>query len=220
MHAPTYALGRAAARFVRGMYMRHRIVHPERLHRRGPFLIACTHMGHLEPVLVSGWMRRPVHWVAREEFFRFRPAASLLRRMGAIEINRCGVPVWAVRESVRRLGRGDVVGIFPEGGRKYGPQQAICGGRVRGGVATIAMRANVPVVPVVVLGLDAMQAARVWVPGRRTTVRMIVGDAIPPADFGPRVGRGARRRAMTERIAAVFISLYGELCDDPCGGPA
>ena len=216
MHAPTYALGCAAVRFVGGMYVRHRIVHPERLRRPGPFLLACTHIGHLEPMLVSGWMRRPVHWVAREEFFRFRPAAVFLRRVGAIEIDRFGVPVRALRESIARLTRGEIVGIFPEGGRTHGRQQAVRGGRVRGGAACIAMRANVPIVPVVVLGLDTFQNLGPWVPGRRTTVRTIVGEAIPPAAFGDRVGRRMRRQAMTAAIAASFMALYRELV----GGPA
>lgn len=226
MHAPTYAIGRAAGRFVSAMYVRHRVVHPERLRRAGPFLLACTHIGHLEPILLSGWMTRPVHWVAREEFFRFRPAASVLRRLGAIEIDRFGVPVRAVRESIRRLGRGEIVGIFPEGGRTHGNGQAVRGGRVRGGVATIAMRAGVPVVPVVMLGLDAMQAVGTWVPGRRTTVRTIVGEAIAPAALGTRTGRRARRQAMTAEVAAAFISLYQELTGEKSpgserpGGPA
>ena len=51
------------------------------------------------------------------------------------------------------LRRGELVGIFPEGGRSHQPLM----GRSKGGVVRIAARAGVPIIPVSVAG-----AFRVW----------------------------------------------------------
>ncbi|MGC4032937.1 MAG: lysophospholipid acyltransferase family protein [Tepidisphaeraceae bacterium] len=208
MHRPSYALSRAMVRFVSGMYLRHRIVHAERLRRPGPFVLACTHIGHLEPAILGAWMQRPVHWVAREEFFRFGPAARLLRRLGAIRVDRRGVPVSAIRESVRRLHHGEIVGIFPEGGRTHGDDQAIHGGEIKGGACLIALRAGVPIVPVVMLGTDRLQTIHPWIPGQRTTITTLIGSPITPATIDNKNLFRQARRDMTAQLANAFVDLY------------
>lgn len=211
MHGPSYLVARAMVRFVSGMYVRHRVVHPERLRRPGPFVLACTHIGHLEPPILCGWMRRPVHWVAREEFFRVRPASHALKRLGAIRIDRRGVSVSAVRESIRRLNAGQVVGIFPEGGRTHGDAQAIRGGKIKGGACLMAIRAGVPIVPVVMLGIERLHCIGPWMPGQRTTIDTIVGEPIFPPGNVLRIARRTARQAMTADLAAAFIRLNDEL---------
>lgn len=211
MHRPTYALARSIARFIGGLHVRNRVTHGHRLARRGPYVLACTHVGHLEPALLTTLTHRPIYWVARVEFFRYRWARTLLHGVGAIPVNRCGVPVRAVRESVRRLRDGGVVGIFPEGGRTTGDRQAVLGGAIKGGGCLIAARAGVPVVPVVVVGIDALHAVAPWLPGRRTTVRTIVGPPILPYD--PTFCRERRecRHEMTRQLRAAFVALHAEL---------
>src|SRR6478609_3878451 len=49
---------------------------------------------------------------------------------------------------------GDVVGIFPEGGCQRGQDLAIRGGRIKQGVCTIALRAQVPIQPLVIFFLN------------------------------------------------------------------
>ncbi|HEX8325458.1 MAG TPA: lysophospholipid acyltransferase family protein [Tepidisphaeraceae bacterium] len=193
------------------------MVNAERFDQDGPYVLACTHAGHLEPALLTATLRRPVHWVARVEFFRPRWAALLLKRVGAIPVDRNGVPVRTIRTCVRRLGEGQIIGIFPEGGRTTGPDQAVLGGPVRGGACLIAMRAGVPVVPVVIRGLDAFHHIERWVPGRRTTVQTLVGQPILPADFTPRAARRTRRREMTARLGRAFVDLYQQ-ADARAGG--
>jgi 1-acyl-sn-glycerol-3-phosphate acyltransferase len=180
----------------------------DRLRRHGPFIIACTHVSHLEPVLLSSMIDRPVRWVARAEYYRPWALRRLLNLSGAISIQRTGQPpVRAVRRSVERLRAGEIVGIFPEGGVMRKRQAIFRGGVCKGGVATIAMRARVPVVPVIMLGTEKLNAIEPWYPGRATKVWIAVGDAIdpPPAD---RTARRAGRRALTAELRDAFISLY------------
>ncbi|MDB5326108.1 MAG: putative acyltransferase, partial [Phycisphaerales bacterium] len=210
MHRASYAIGRGIARHIGCMFVHHRIIHGQRLCRPGPYLMACTHIGHLEPVLLCASMARPVQWVARLEFYRRWWAAAVLRKVGAIPVDRFGVPVSTMRESLRRLANDQIVGIFPEGGRTHGPQQAIRGGPIKGGVCLLAERAGVPIVPVVMLGIDKMHAVQPFVPGNRTTICTIVGPAIWPSSLRDRVDRRERRKALTAELANAFIELNQE----------
>ena len=210
MHRASYAIGRGIARHIGCMFVHHRVIHGERLRHPGPYLLACTHIGHLEPALLGATMTRPVQWVARLEFYRRWWAAAALRRLGAIPVNRFGVPVSTMRESLKRLRDGEIVGIFPEGGRTHGSQQAIHGGPIKGGVCLLAERAGVPVVPVVVLGIDKMHAVQPFIPGNRTTIHTIVGPAIEASSVQTRIGRRARRQALTAGLARAFVDLNTE----------
>ena len=211
MNRLCYAFSRRAGRFVGGMCLRHRAVHPERLWRGDGFVLACTHVGHLEPFVLSGTLRRRVHWLAREEFYRFPPLAWALRAVGAIALDRYGVPARAVRRSIELARSGEIVGIFPEGGRTIGNARVTHGGPIKGGACLIAMRANVPVVPVVVLGVEALHAIEPWLPGRQTPIRTIIGEPIWPPGNVPRRDRRSARRAMTERLRQAFVGLHAEL---------
>jgi hypothetical protein len=68
----------------------------------------------------------------------------------------------------------------------------------------------VPIVPVVVLNIDAMHAVTNWIPGQRTIIHTIVGEPIVPASSHDRIGRRQRRAAMTAALAKAFIDLHIE----------
>src|SRR6185295_5043437 len=83
--------------------------------RSGGYLLACSHVSHLDPFCLSGILPRRIGWMARIEFYRHPVIARLMRTVHAFPVNRQGVPVSAIREALERLERGEVVGVFPEG---------------------------------------------------------------------------------------------------------
>src|SRR5205814_2261853 len=93
-----------------------------------------------------------IDYVARMEFYRNFFGAWLFRALGAIKVNRQGVPVSTIRTALKRLRQGRIVGIFPEGGVSRGQASVVNGGPIKYGACLLACRARLPVVPVVVLG--------------------------------------------------------------------
>lgn len=180
----------------------------------GPYVLAVTHLSHVEPFLVSTVHRRPIDWVARSEFYAHRPLAFMLRKLNAIKVNRRGVPVRMVRTAMDRLAAGRVVGIFPEGGVSRGDASVCVGGPIKYGGCLIACRANVPIVPCVVVGSHELNRVGPWLPFTRAHVWMAFGDPIvPPADAGPTVvARRATYRALGDRLKSAFVDLYSEVC--------
>ncbi len=185
------------------------MLNAERADRAGGFILACTHLSHLEPFLVSGIIDRQVRWMARIEFYRQRWSAVTLRLGGAFPVDRFGCSIRAVRTAVRLAESGECVGIFPEGGVAQGQQSILRGAPFKHGVCTIAIETRMPVVPVVVLGSDRLNRVGPWLPFRRARLYVAFGNEILPP---PRSGsRRADRAEMAVRLRDEFVRVYHDL---------
>src|SRR5262245_8830441 len=116
MGSVLYATLRHVGRFVKRQCLRETVLHADRGTRDGGYLLAPTHLSHVEPLILTAMIDRPVSWMARIEFRRIPMIAWLLDRCGVFFIDRKGVPVRAIRAAIKQSSRGRVVGIFPEGG--------------------------------------------------------------------------------------------------------
>ena len=201
----------AVGRFIFGCTMRLHLIRadvPER--QPGGYVLALTHLGNLDPFCSSVLVRRPIRWMARREFFRYRPCAWFLRKVGAFAVNRQGVPVSAIRHAIRVARQGQVVGICPEGGRTRGRSAAFRGGRIKRGVCSVAIRSGVPVVPCVMLGTPQLNRVGPWLPAKRARLWVAYGEPLnPPAGKSTR----ATRDALRDQLSAAYVRLYDELRD-------
>src|SRR3954468_18861925 len=108
---------RTLGKIILSQTQRHVVLHRAAINAmRGPFIIAATHIGHVEPAIVSCLVDRRIDWITRLEFYGHPLAAWGLRRLETICVKRDGVPVSTIRTAIDRLRRGRLVGIFPEGG--------------------------------------------------------------------------------------------------------
>ncbi len=176
--------------------------------RRGGYLLACSHVSHLDPFCLACILPRKIGWMARREFYRRRWASMLLGLVHAFPVNRQGVAIGAVKESLRRLARGEVVGVFPEGELREGLESAMRGGPIKRGVCLLAARSGKPVLPCVILGTDKLNAIRPWLPFKRGRLWVACGDFIEPV-IGP--DRRAARAEMARQIEKAFVELYARL---------
>lgn len=184
------------------------VVRPEAAERPGGYVLAPTHLSHLEPFCLGILIRRKVDWMARLEFFRRRWAAAILYAVDSFPVNRFGVPVRAVRTAIARARAGRVVGVFPEGGVATGAQSVCRGGPAKKGAFAVACRANVPVLPCVVLGTYALNEVKPWLPFRNARIWVIYGKPIEPNPDAP------TRRQAREEMAAAWKAQVRELYDE------
>ena len=102
------------------------------------------------------------------------------------------------------LGRGDLLGIYPEGTRS--PDGKLYRGRT--GLARMALEAHVPVVPVVMVDTDTMLPIGTHMP-RIVRVGIVIGE---PLDFSRFAGMEGDRyilRSVTDEIM-VALQRLGE----------
>ena len=207
-------LHRIARRFAGAVFsntMRVGAVDLERANRPGPYLLACSHVSHLDPFCVSVLLPRQISWMARIEFYRQRWSAWLLAAVHAFPVNRQGVPVRAIKTALARLAQGEVVGIFPEGEIKGRGESVLFGGRIKRGVCLLAQRSGCPVLPCVVLGADKLTAVDPWLPRLRGRLWIACGELIEPI---PGPNRRAARAEMAAKIEAALVKLYVQLRDE------
>ncbi|MCI7804106.1 MAG: 1-acyl-sn-glycerol-3-phosphate acyltransferase [Oscillospiraceae bacterium] len=109
-----------------------------------PFIIAANHRTFADPPLLavtSGCSK--FGFVAKEELFKVPVFGWLIRKLGAFPVTRGKGDFSVINESVSRLKEGKRLVIFPEGTRSKTGKV----GKGKTGVALIAARAGVPVVP-------------------------------------------------------------------------
>jgi len=116
--------------------------------KTGGFLLLSNHQSHLDPVLIGLACDRRLSFLARDTLFRFAPFRFLIKSLDAIPIDREGVGLGGLKETLKRLKRGEAVLIFPEGTRSRNGEVA----PLKPGFVALAKRAQVPLVPMALDG--------------------------------------------------------------------
>ena len=117
----------------------------------GAVLMVSNHQSHLDPPLVGAGCPRMMNYVARDTLFRFKPFGWLIRAYNAIPIDRDGTALSGIKETLKRLKRGEMVLVFPEGTRTRNGDV----GRFRPGFSTLAIRSGAVILPVAIEGAYA-----------------------------------------------------------------
>jgi 1-acyl-sn-glycerol-3-phosphate acyltransferase len=154
------------------IYFRLRIKGREHV-PKGPMLVCSNHQSHLDPVLVGLACYDPITYLARDTLFKGW-FAKLIVYMGAIPIQRDGLGFAGVKKTLERLKIGEKVLVFPEGTRSPDGQLH----PFKGGLALIARRAKVPLLPMAIAGAYEAWPRRQKLPMPRT-IQMVVGPVIP-----------------------------------------
>lgn len=206
-----YRTCRGICRFTRIQTIRIHALNGRSVDREGAFVLAVTHLSHLEPAVLSVLNDREIDWMTRKEFYCNWLVAWIFARIRCFRVDRQGIPVSAIRTGISRLRAGRVVGIFPEGGVATGREAVIRGGPLKRGFCSMAIRAGAPIIPCVVLGTEKLLCVKAWLPFRRSQLWVAYGEPIHPP-HGCRSTRESRRQ-LADAAAASFQRLYASLRD-------
>jgi 1-acyl-sn-glycerol-3-phosphate acyltransferase len=115
---------------------------------KGPAIVVCNHVSYMDPVLLTGCIRRPMRFVMYYRIFQMPLLRFFFEHMRAIPIAGKMEDEQLMNEAFDRvdeeLAAGNIVCIFPEGAiTRDGEIQ-----RFRPGIERIIARRPVPVVPV------------------------------------------------------------------------
>jgi len=116
---------------------------------KGPLILAPNHLDWTDIPLIPLHIPRKVVYMAKEEWFRGK-IAWLIRFLGAFPVRRGEADRQALRAAEEQLKQGKILGIFPEGTRSRSHTMA----KGHAGMAMIALRTGVPVMPVAIWGSE------------------------------------------------------------------
>jgi 1-acyl-sn-glycerol-3-phosphate acyltransferase len=157
---------------------RYRALGIHHVPRSGGALVVSNHQSHFDPVIVGVPLGRRLNYVARQSLFRFAPFRWLIRSLDAIPLDREGLGLAGMKETMRRLKNGEMVLIFPEGTRTSDGEL----GPIKPGFGAIVRRTRVAILPV---GMDG--AYQCWPRSKSFPgfgiVRVVYGRPIRPEDF-------------------------------------
>ena len=163
----------------------------------GGGLLLSNHQSNLDPLLIGLASDRRLNYLARDTLFGFAPLRWLLLSFDAIAIDREGTGLAGIKETLKRLKRGEMVLLFPEGTRtRNGQVQAM-----KPGFCTIARRAEVPLVPVAIAGAFEAWPRQRLLP-RRSVIHVHFGPPLAPQQYA----------AMTDEQIAAEIERRIKIC--------
>jgi len=145
----------------------------ENIPTKGAFLIASNHISNLDPFIIGLGFHRRVSYLAKEELFRTHFKNFLFRQVGAFPIKRKAVDLGAIKEVFKRLKSGEPVLLFPEGTRTLDVSKR----KIEAGVGLVAVKSNLPVVPVFIEGTQKVLPPGIRWP-RRHPVKVIFGKPL------------------------------------------
>lgn len=155
-----------------------------------PYIIVSNHASLLDPPLVSmAFRKHNVAYIAKDELFAMPFVGTWVRLVKCIPVNRNGNSINSLKESLRRIKKGRVVCIFPEGTRSNDDNLR----KAKRGAGFLLAKADVPVVPVYIQGsLEALpKGKRIPKPG--VPINVFIGSAISTENFScsDNPGRGS-----------------------------
>lgn len=109
----------------------------------GPIIVCSNHTHFFDPVLLASYCKPPIHFMSKKELFENKYLAWYLRHMHAFPVDR-KAGFGAMKQAIKLLRSGKILGIFPEGTRVTGFDI----NNAKSGVSMIAKTGKARVVPV------------------------------------------------------------------------
>ena len=198
-HTPVYTL----CRFIFGLLFH--TVSPVRYHNTqaisrldAPYIIIGNHLSGVDPFALAVPTRRyEIRFIGKRELTKNRLLEWTLRQLHMIPVSRHATDMGAMRACMQVLREGRVLGIFPEGTR----HQPELMHTVESGAAMIALRANVPILPVYIDGhIRPFHTTHVY-----------VGELMNIEDLKEMGTNSETVRLLCERIRTTFYAMRDEV---------
>jgi len=182
----------------------------------GGAILASNHLSFIDSIFLPLMIDRRVSFLAKSDYFTGKGLKGwatrfFLKASGQLPIDRSGgkASEASLNTGLQVLGRGDLLGIYPEGTRS--PDGKLYRGRT--GIARMALEAHVPVVPVVMVDTDTMMPIGAKIP-RVIRIGIVIGE---PLDFSRFEGMEGDRyilRSVTDEIMVALQRLGEQQYDD------
>ncbi len=172
----------------------------EKFPRKGPVIVVGNHTGAMEVVLMTIFAPRMIEYMGASDLPFKGTVALFVYPYGFIPVNRGNVSRTSMEAALDVLNQDGAIGIFPEGGL-WEPNIR----RAQTGVAWLSYHGKAPILPI---GFGTMLGAiNEAFSLKRPTLKMNVGDLIPPVQILPGKPRKIQYQEASEKIVDAIYDL-------------
>ena len=132
------------------LIFRLKIIGSENIPKTGSFVIVANHSSLLDGFVLVSSVKPKVTFMSAAHLFKIPFVGNILRGVGAIPVQGKGSEIKLIKEAIKVLQAGGVLGIFPEG-RIVNEKDDFS---AKAGAAYLAIKADVPIIPMAIKGAD------------------------------------------------------------------
>lgn len=165
----------------------------------GGAILVSNHKSYLDPIVLGLATKRPVSFMAKAELFKYPFFATLIRALYAFPVQRREADKKALKEGVKRIKKGFLLGIFPEGTRIRSEEI----GKFKPGLAFFHRLTKAPIVPVAVIGTRKVLLRKGVFP-YLSKIKVVIGKPLEIEEGN------ISEKAFTEKVRREVIQLYEE----------
>jgi 1-acyl-sn-glycerol-3-phosphate acyltransferase len=192
------------------------IVGRRNIPKQGAAILASNHLSFSDSIFLPLLIDRPMAFLAKSDYFTGKGIKGWAMRLffkgtGQLPIDRSGgkASEASLNAGLGVLGRGELLGIYPEGTRS--PDGKLYRGRV--GIARMALEAQVPVLPVIMVDTGQVMPIGKRLP-RVGRVGIIIGDPIDFSRFQGMEGDRHVLRSVTDEIMVALQRIGAQEYED------
>ena len=175
----------------------------EKVPATGPAILMINHINFIDPFVVLNVLPRNIVPMAKIEVYSYPVVGIFPRIYGVIPVQREEIDRRAVQGALDVLRAGEIILVAPEATR--GPQLR----RGKEGVAYLATRANVPIVPVAIDGTLGFPTFRLLPRWREPGANVRFGNPFVFKNFNQRAGK-EMLRIMTDEAMYILAAMLQE----------
>ncbi|MFC6355859.1 lysophospholipid acyltransferase family protein [Luethyella okanaganae] len=188
------------------------VVGLENVPKNGAAILASNHLSFIDSIFLPLVVERRMAFLAKSEYFTGKGLKGWVTKVfftatGQLPIDRSGgkASEASLNTGLGVLGRGELLGIYPEGTRS--PDAKMYRGRT--GVARMVLEAGVPIVPVAMIDTEKVMPIGVRIPKVRR-IGIIIGEPLDFSRFDGMEGDRFVLRSVTDELMYELNRLSGQ----------
>lgn len=144
-----YKLARFVFTFYCYVFNRFHVYGKENMPQEGPVVVYCNHQSMFDVFPLNLAIKRQIHFMAKASLFKIPIIRWVAKQYGAFPVDRDNTDISAIKNSLKILKSGRVLGIFPEGTRvRNGLTKKGTKPEIKSGFVMIAKKTDALLLPV------------------------------------------------------------------------